>query len=97
MPDHLIKNSRPTLGDLQSGSQGFIAFAAVYVDLDHSVYLSSSAELNPMPEAHSVRVWRDQQGSYHLDLLGRDHKYEPKKLDMEKRYDMLLPVASITA
>lgn len=97
MPGHLIKNPRPTLSDLPPGSQAFVTFSAVHVDLDHSVYLVNVAELMPTEERHFIRVRRDEQGSYHLDLLGRDHKYEPTDLDMEKRYHILLPVASITA
>ncbi|MBV8551835.1 MAG: hypothetical protein JOY54_11075 [Acidobacteriaceae bacterium] len=93
---NLIEDSPPKLADLAAGAEGFLSFAAVQVDLDRSVYLSTLCDLRTKGDTETVKVMRDEQGRYHLDLQGRKHRYRPQDLELLRRHGLLVPVESLT-
>jgi hypothetical protein len=85
LPQQLIRKPPPKIADLDPGSDAFVSVFAIKVDLDRSLYVLSDIVVRPAGEK-CVRIRRDENGAYHLDLGGVDYQFEAKDLTLEKRY-----------
>jgi hypothetical protein len=75
--------------------ESFVSVYAVKVDVDHSVYVLRDMDLSTRHEK-CVRITRDDQGAYHLDLGGVDYQFEAKDLESQKRYGLVVPIESVS-
>jgi hypothetical protein len=83
------------IDDTQAGSHAFIGPHSIWVNLDHTMYLSKSAELAPEGrEAKLIKVNRDSQGAYHLDFQGQVFQREPRNISVFLELEKLVPVES---
>jgi hypothetical protein len=95
LPQQLIRKRPPKVADLEPGSEAFVSVYAIKVDLDRSVYVLSDIAMRPAGEK-CVRISRDKQGAYHLDLDGIDDQFEAKDLKLEKKFGLLVPIESVS-
>jgi integrase len=94
LPEYLITKRPPRVRDLEPGAE--LLYLSTPSKLTSTArYTLRDVDVDTTDEKR-VRIRRDANGAYRLDLDGVEYQFETKDLERDKKFNLLIPIESIS-